>query len=162
MKKVMRDIIMSTKNSFARDLLRKFSQYFLVDSSWCMLGSNKWKQKKKRLSPHANFGVIGSLWYPGPSAEKTLMAEPLVNSALAQFMCEKLPSPEMVSWEQFDYCKGLQHVLQPLSNYFAKTLSSTIFLLHSLKSLLGSWIAWRLSLTSNNLFDFIFMFLAYV
>ena len=77
----------------------------------------------------------------------TLMTEPLVNSALAQFMYKNLLSPETVSWEQFDYCKGLQHVLQPLSSSFAKTSSSTIRIPHSRKSLLGSWIASRLSLT---------------
>ena len=88
------------------------------------------------------------------------MTEPLVNSALAQFMYKNLLSPETVSWEQFDYCKGLQHVLQPLSSSFAKTSSSTIRILHSRKSLLGSWIASRLSLTSNNLFDFPFMILS--
>ena len=36
-------------------------------------------------------------------------------------MYKNLLSPETVSWEQFDYCKGLQHVLQPLSSSFAKT-----------------------------------------
>ena len=54
-------------------------------------------REKKRLGPHANFGVIGNLWCPGPSAETkktTLMAEPLVNSTLAQFMYKTLPSPE--------------------------------------------------------------------
>ena len=45
------------------------------------------------MGPHgANFAVIGSLWCPqAPLQEKkpTLMTEPLVNSALAQFMYNK-------------------------------------------------------------------------
>ena len=68
----------------------------------------------------------------------TLTTEALVNSALAQFMYKNLLIPETVSWEQFDYCKGLQDVLQPLSSSFAKTSSLTIRIPHSRKSLLGS------------------------
>ena len=84
-------------------------------------------------------GVFGA---QTPLQIKTpLTTEALVNSALAQFMYKNLLSPETVSWEQSDYWKGLQHVLQPLSSSFAKTLSSTIRIPHNHKSLLGSWIA---------------------
>ena len=64
--------------------------------------------------------ILELLGCPGPPLQikTTLMTEPLVNSALAQFMYKNLLSPEMVSWEQSDYCKGLQYVLQPLSSSF--------------------------------------------
>ena len=80
--------------------------------------------------------LIKSHWeslVPRPLFRKkpTLITEPLVTSVLAHFMYEKLPSPEIVSWEQFDYFKKVfTHAL------FAKTSSATICLLHSLKSLL--------------------------
>ena len=101
----------------------KFSQYFL-NMKLMSVGSNS-QTKQKRL------GCESLVPRPLCRQKSTLMTKPLVNSALAQFMYKKLPCPETISCEEFDHQKEFTHVLQPLSiNYFAKTLSSTIFLLH--------------------------------
>lgn len=46
-------------------------------------------------------------------------------SLLKHVMYKKLPSPDIVSWEQLDNWGMLPHVLHPLSRAFVKTSNST-------------------------------------
>ena len=46
-------------------------------------------------------------------------------SLFEHVICKKLPSPDVVSWEQLDNWSRFPHVWHPLSRAFAKTSNST-------------------------------------